>query len=344
MSTSPHSRRRCLRAAPAAALALVLLATLPAAAGPTERLREFFAAVNAVLGDPETEDNPIERVSRLRRLVADVSAVDEAAAVALGRQWLARSPGEREEFVALFAELLERAYVGRLAGRSRVSNGVRIVYLDESVAGDEATVRTALGAKDGGEARVDYRMVNREGRWRVRDLVLDGISTVENYRAQFRHLLSRVSYGDLVGMLKAKLGEESIMFARVEGPSAAAPAPSPAAPLQIAERDAPVTGGDLEPPVADIAPSPPALRSREIGWVVDAAPTGSYWIQVGAFKSADAAGRLLERLGEAMIVSSAGGHLLLVRVGPFAGHAQALSRLRELQAIGYHPFIAEARD
>ncbi|MBI4638982.1 MAG: ABC transporter substrate-binding protein [Candidatus Rokubacteria bacterium] len=373
MVPPPPRGHRLLRAAPAVALALVLLGPPPASAGPTERLRDFFAAVNGVLGDPQTEDNPLERVSRVRRLVAEVSAVNEAAAVALGREWRARSPAEQEEFVALFAELLERAYVGRLAGRGHVSNGVRIVYLGEAVAGDEATVRTSLGAKNGGEARVEYRMVNRQGRWRVRDLVLDGISTVENYRAQFRRLLSKVSYQDLVGKVRAKLGEESTMFARVEGRSAAAPEPLSVGVLQIAPLEDAATDSDRQPPVVRAAAIARSIRSREVGWIVDAAeasepssasaavtttpagraetapgvsaaPAVSYWVQVGAFETAAAAGRLVERLGGAIVVSSASGRFLLVRVGPFARHAQAVSRLRELEAIGYRPFIAEARE
>ena len=347
MLPPPLRGHRLLRAAAGAALALVLLGTLPAAAGPTERLRDFFAAVNAVLADPETEDKPLERVSRVRRLVADISAVSEGAAAALSREWLARSPVEQDEFVGLFAELLERAYVGRLAGRGHVSSGIRISYLGESVAGDEATVQTSLGAKDGGEARVDYRMVNRHGLWRVRDLVLDGVSTIENYRAQFRRLLGRISYQELVGQVKSKLGEESIMFGRDEGRTAAAPGPSPVELLQAVPLDGATTDRDGQPPVV---PAATTVRSREIGWIVDAAvageapPAASYWVQVGAFRTAAAAARLADRLSRGTIVPSASGPLLLVRVGPFAQRAQAVSKLRELQGIGYRPFIAEARD
>ena len=214
-------------------------------------MRDFFAAVNAVLADPETEDAPLERVARICRLVGEVSAVNEAAAVALGREWQGLSPVERDEFVALFARLLERAYVGRLAGRGSVSNGVRIAYLGESVAADEASVQTSLDARDGGQALVEYRMVNRQGRWRVRDLVLDGVSIVENYRAQFRRILSQVSYQDLVEQVKAKLGEESIMFARVREWRVSAFEPSPTALVQTSRLDG-APASDPQPSVVRV--------------------------------------------------------------------------------------------
>lgn len=352
MLPPPHRGHRFLRVAPAAALTLALLGCPPASAGPTERLSDFFAAVNSVLADPETEDNPLERVARICRLVAEVSAVNEAAAVALGREWQVRSPGERDEFVALFAQLLERAYVGRLAGTSRVSNGVQIAYLGESVAGDEATVQTALDARDGGKALVEYRMVNRQGRWHVRDLVLDGVSIVENYRAQFRRVLSQVSYQDLVGQVRAKLSAESIMFARVGGRIASVREPSPTELVLIARPADRATDSDRWPPAVRAAAP---VRSREFGWSVDAATVRSrdigwnvdtvwYWVRVAAFKTATAAARLAERLSGGTVVSTAGGRLLQVHVGPFAEHAQAVSKLHDLEALGYHPLIAKARD
>ncbi len=353
MLPPPLRGQRLLRAAPAAALALVLLGPPPVSAGPTERLRDFFAAVNTVLADPTTEDSPLERVGRVRQLVAEVAAVDEAAAVALGREWQARTPVEQEEFVGLFAELLERAFIGRLAGRGHVSNGVRITYLGESVAGDEATVQTSLGARDGSQARVDYRMVSRQGLWRVRDLVLDGVSTVENYHAQFQRLRSKVSYRDLVGMVKAKLGEESVMFARLEGRSVAASKSAPAELGQIVRLDDAATEMDGQTPVVPAVTIVRSIRSRDVGWITgtagtaparSAAPATSYWVQVGAFETAAAAARLAERLDGGTIVASAPGRLLRVRVGPFAERARAVSKLHELQGIGYRPFIAEGRE
>ena len=397
MPQPPDRGRRLLRAAPAAALALVVLANLPAAAGPTERLREFFAAVNTVLADPEIEDKLLERIARIRRLVADLSDVQEAAAVALEHEWEERSPAEQAEFAGLFAELLERAYIGRLAGRGRVSHGVGIAYLGESVAGDEATVQTSLGAKDGGDALVEYRMVNREGRWRVRDLVLDGVSTVENYRAQFRRILSQVSYQDLLGRVRAKLDEATIIFARAGGRGAPAGEPAPTELVLIARPEDGAAGRDHESAVAravaalrsrdvgwvvsvatalrsrDVGWVVSAVRSRDIGWIVgtatagekspalalvkpppslagttparSAAPAAAYWVQVAAFKTAAEAGRLAERLDGSNVFLSAGGRLMLVRVGPFAERARAAAKLRDLEAAGYpRPFIAETRD
>jgi len=90
----------------------------------------------------------------------------------------------------------------------------------------------------------------------------------------------------------------------------------------------------------------PASKSR--------AAAAYYWVQVGAFKTVDAAVLLADRLRRQGVtalhssLSSAAGQspdmLARVRVGPFPNRSEALATLRELMARGYAPFIAEGRD
>jgi len=224
----------------ALAVSLVLLGTpVPAGAGaPTDRLRGFFTRINAVLTDPATEEQPLERVARIRRIVADFTDIPSAAAEALGTEWAARTTAEREEFIDLFADLVERAYVGRLAGAVRVAGVVSPTYIDEVIEGDRAAVKTALRGTSGD---VEYRMTMRGERWLIRDVVLDGVSVVDNYRAQFKRLLQHESYPALVAAMRRKLTGESMFFASLppRAPRAAA-TPRP-------ERD-----------VVAAAPTPPA--------------------------------------------------------------------------------------
>jgi phospholipid transport system substrate-binding protein len=238
-------------------VALLVLACSPAFAGaPTERLRDFFGKVNGILADPATEGRPLERVARIRRLVNDVADMRGAAASALGPFWETRTPAERDEFTTLFAEMIERAYVGRLAGVARSGGGLAAVYLGEQVTGDAATVTTQLRGS-GHDLRVEYRMIQQGSRWRVRDIVLDGVSIIDNYRAQFRRLSQSGSHATLVTQMRAKLAEDSFFFAKSGGahPVAAvavAPEPTEAAPVALA--------AELEPrpvPTVSVAPSSP---------------------------------------------------------------------------------------
>lgn len=264
-------------------LALVVaLASTPAFAGPpTDRLREFFTAVDAVLADPATVSEPLEKVARVKRLVADIADVRGAAAGALGSEWQARTPTEREQFTELFADLLERGYVARLAGLVSSKGSIAMAYGSETQAGDEATVQTTVRSRDGREVMVEYRMTERRGRWLVRDVTVDGLSTVGNYRAQFKRLLRDGSYADLIQHLRAKLGEETLMFAQAEPRTArvtapkteetvAAPAPARAPVAERAPAVPPATPRVVRAlphtivaaPSKPVAPSPPVAAAR----------------------------------------------------------------------------------
>jgi phospholipid transport system substrate-binding protein len=166
-----------------------------ASAGPpTDALRDFFAAVNVVLNDSRTADQPMEKLRAIRRHVDEMVDFREAAMLALGREWHARTPLEQNEFVALFADLLERSFVWRVAGKASLGGGVRVDYLGETVTGDAASVDTAIAGRDGNDFRLEFRMVRRGERWVVRDIVLDGVSSMENYHAQFQRMVRDASW------------------------------------------------------------------------------------------------------------------------------------------------------
>src|SRR5262249_15739433 len=87
-----------------------------------------------------------------------------AAMLALGREWTSRTTAERNEFVALFADLLERSFVWRVAGKANLDGGVKVQYLGETVAGDTAAVDTTVTSRDGKALRLEDR-VGRAGGW-----------------------------------------------------------------------------------------------------------------------------------------------------------------------------------
>ncbi len=123
---------------------------------------------------------------------------------ALARHWQPRTPAEREEFVKLFADLLERAYVSR---RSRTTAGEKIAYNGDTIDGDVALVKTKIITKQGTDIPVDYRMLKRNDRWLVYDVVIEGVSLINNYRTQFNKIIQTSSYQALVDRMKNKQNE-----------------------------------------------------------------------------------------------------------------------------------------
>ena len=189
------------------ALALLLTAGFGAgheawAGAPTEQLRTQIDRALKVLEDPEMkkEERMVERRATIRRIANDIFDFTETTRRSLGPHWQARTPQEREEITRLFADLLERSYIGRIETYS----GEKIQFIGDSVDGDQANVRTRLVTKQGTEVPVDYRMHRVGDRWLSYDVVIEGVSLVANYRAQFNKIIQTSGYASLVKKLVAK--------------------------------------------------------------------------------------------------------------------------------------------
>jgi phospholipid transport system substrate-binding protein len=107
------------------------------------------------------------------------------------------APSEQREFVEAFTQRLLVAY-----GRSvRASGQEKIHYEREAVDGGQTTVETkVIGGGD--ELGIDYRMHAIEGQWKVYDMVIDNVSIVDNYRAQFDRVIARSSVKELLQRMK----------------------------------------------------------------------------------------------------------------------------------------------
>ncbi|HEV8531126.1 MAG TPA: ABC transporter substrate-binding protein, partial [Methylomirabilota bacterium] len=127
----------------------------------------------------------------------------ETAKRSLARHWQPLSDGQREEFVKLFGDLLERSYISKI----ELYGGERIHYVGESIDGDLAVVRTKIITKQGTDVPIEYRMIRRGDRWLVYDVVIESVSLVSNYRTQFNKIIQTSSYQELVKKMKTKQEE-----------------------------------------------------------------------------------------------------------------------------------------
>ena len=172
------------------------------AGAPTEELRGHVDQVIKILQRPDLqgEGKAVERRTAVRKVANDIFDFQETAKRSLGRHWQERTPAEREEFTRLFADLVERAYIGKIDRYS----GENVSYVGESVEADQATVRTKILTKQGSQVPVDYRVFRQGGHWRVYDVIIEGVSLIANYRTQFNKIIQTSSFEDLVAKLKAK--------------------------------------------------------------------------------------------------------------------------------------------
>lgn len=198
--------RPWLRIAVACSVVVALLVGRDATAGaPTDQLRAQVDKVLKLLDDPalKAPDKAKERRAAVRKVADDIFDFGETAKRSLGRHWAARTPEEREEFVKLFGDLLERSYISKI----ELYGGEKIQYVGDRIEGDTAAVQSKLLTKTGSEVPIEYRMLRKSDRWLVYDVVIEGVSLVANYRTQFNKIIQTSSFQDLVKKMKTRQEE-----------------------------------------------------------------------------------------------------------------------------------------
>ena len=185
-------------------LSLSVFSPLKASAGdPTEQVKQTVDEVIKILNNKELKkpEKQSERDSMIRGTVEKRFDFEEMAKRALALHWKSRTPQEQKEFVALFSDLLEDTYIRKI---ERYEDE-KVVYTDEKTDGPYATVRTRIITTKEIEIPVDYKIFKKEQKWEVYDIVIEGVSLVNNYRTQFNQIIRSGSYEDLIKRLKKKV-------------------------------------------------------------------------------------------------------------------------------------------
>ena len=197
-------------------LAVLLISSVSSAeTSPRGELEDFFGRVTAILSVATNAKQARDDVRNLARALFDGPG---AARRALGSDWDLRTAAEREEFTRMFTGVVEQAYLDIVQSRLPRDRPPAIRIVGEDPIAERGTViRTEVQGRYGSDMQLDYLMTRSGKGWLIRDIVIDGVSLVENYRAQFARILRTSSYADLALRLRTVVG------AGTREPIAAAP-------------------------------------------------------------------------------------------------------------------------
>jgi phospholipid transport system substrate-binding protein len=188
----------------------LLSSSIPAAyaGAPTDQVRQTVDKVIDILKNKELKkpENEKKRRVEIRKVVSERFDFEEMAKRALALHWKKRTPEERKEFVQLFTDLLEKAYIRKIEKYT----DEKVLYPGEKMQGDYGVVDTRVVSKQGVETPIQYRVLKENGTWMVYDVVIEGVSLVNNYRNQFNRIVRENSYEELVRKLKSKEAEDLI--------------------------------------------------------------------------------------------------------------------------------------
>lgn len=196
--------KRKTRLGQALALAtLLLLSPLSAAGGvgdgPREVVERTTSAVLAILQDNNLGSE--EKRARIEEVVYAEVDFATLTRLVLARNWGRFTPEQRREFEREFKRHLSVTY-GKNVDNYR-NERVQIVG-DRKEVRDDWTVQTRIVRGGADDVAVDYRLRQKEGRWRIIDVIVEGVSLVANFRSQFQQIISSRGVEHLLELLREK--------------------------------------------------------------------------------------------------------------------------------------------
>lgn len=190
------------------ALTLIILLIVPLsvyAGAPLDSVRGNINKVLDVLRDPALKGESGKKTKRqkIRSISDKMFDYSELSRRTLGQDWKKLNPAQQNEFTDLYKSLLEDAYADKI-----------INYTDEKVAFSKENqlsektfeVQTTILTKKA-DIPIYYRVIQKDGEWKVYDVVIEGVSLINNYRNQFREILMNKSPEVLLDTLRKKVGK-----------------------------------------------------------------------------------------------------------------------------------------
>lgn len=185
---------------------LCLFSVTAAATAPTEAIKSTVDAILDTLKDkalsvPEKKE---ERRGRIRSLIRDRFDFEEMSKRSLAKHWKGLSAEDKKEFVDIFSDLLESSYIGKIEGYT----DEKITYDNEKIKrkGKYAEINTTIVTKDV-DIPLDYKLISKDDKWWVYDVVIEGVSFISTYRSQYNKIIIRESFPKLLESMRNKLKE-----------------------------------------------------------------------------------------------------------------------------------------
>lgn len=143
-----------------------------------------------------------EREKRFQKLLQDGFAMALIGRFVVGRYWNSMSPDQQSEYQSLFATWVLKSYSARLGGYTgqefkidrKVKAGQKDVF-----------VRTRIQQANSAPLRADWRVRNFKGKYKVIDVVVEGVSMLSTQRAEYTAVLRQHGPEGLIEALQTRL-------------------------------------------------------------------------------------------------------------------------------------------
>lgn len=197
------SRRQLLVVVLATAGALARAGTAVAATPPEGAAKFVKWLADKALATLNTPGGNLEqREAAFQKLLREGFDLKLIGRFVLGRYWRTATPGQRDDFQRLFEEFVIKSYSYRLGGYK----GENFTIISTRAAGEkDALVRTRIVRPSGPPITADWRVRAKGDRFRIIDVMVEGVSMAVTQRSEFAAVISRGGFDGLLEALRARV-------------------------------------------------------------------------------------------------------------------------------------------
>ena len=167
---------------------------------PTEQVKQSVDKVLTILRDESlNREQSWERISAVIGERFDYRSMSQSV---LATNWKSATPEEREKFIEFFSQYLEETYRNKIEAYSNQE----VFYLKETINGKRAVVETVIKT-EATEIPVNYKLKNNDGEWVTYDVVIEGVSLVNNYRSTFAAIVKNDGMDGLLNDIQYRINK-----------------------------------------------------------------------------------------------------------------------------------------
>ena len=138
---------------------------------------------------PERRDERKQLILDVVHRMFDFRAMARSS---LGQNWNRLTAEEQDNFVSLFARLIEHRYIGKIDS----FDNQKVVYKDKRIKDNKARVYSIILDKNL-EIPIDYSLEMSEGKWRIKDVKIENVSLIANYQRDFNSIIRKEKFAGL---------------------------------------------------------------------------------------------------------------------------------------------------
>ena len=143
------------------------------------------------------------RTEKLEPLMKETFDLEFMASKSVGRHWKRLSDEDKQRWVSIFSQFTTANYAGRFTGYT----GEEFVTVEtEDAPRGTQVVLTKIVVPSEDDVQLNYRMIKRDGSWKVIDVFLNGtVSELALRRSEYSAALKSSGFDQLVASVETKI-------------------------------------------------------------------------------------------------------------------------------------------